>query len=175
MDLFSFTFKNIFLALLRGRGDRHWLQYMFNVFRTDWALTVPVSLQPISTKYSRDANARDQWTCVKLGRLVWVCKIQISSCAVTTALRTEISPGYWYDWLDLPKSDKNEQKRWNERNISVCRMTNYCLLRWLVETPSHDIHHYRMLNRVGGRRFNSQRYLTVTWLQYWTVALTLIS
>jgi len=25
-------------------------------------------------------------------------------------------------------------------------MTNYELLRWLVETPSRDIRHYRMLN-----------------------------
>ena len=54
-------------------------------------------------------------------------------------------------------------------------MTNAELLHWLVETPSRDIHHYRVLNRVSGRRFNSQKYWTVTWLQYWTVTLTLIS
>ena len=30
--------------------------------RTNWALTVLVSLQPITTKYNRDADARDQWT-----------------------------------------------------------------------------------------------------------------
>ena len=29
--------------------------------------------------------------------------------------------------------------------ILYCRMTNYELLRWLVETLSRDIHHYRML------------------------------
>ena len=32
------------------------------MLKTDWALTVLVSLQPISTKYSRDADAHDQWT-----------------------------------------------------------------------------------------------------------------
>jgi len=31
-------------------------------------------------------------------------------------------------------------------NKIICRMTNYELLCWLVETLSHDIHHYRMLN-----------------------------
>ena len=60
-----------------------------------------------------------------------------------------------------------------------CDMTNYEMLWWLVKTLSRDIHHYRMLNRVGGsifcRRFNSQKYWTVTWLQYWTVTLTHIS
>jgi len=35
------------------------LKYMW--FRTDRALAVLVTLQPISTKYSRDADARDQW------------------------------------------------------------------------------------------------------------------
>jgi len=39
-------------------------------------------------------------------------------------------------------------------NILHCRMTNYELLRWLAETPSRDIHRYRMLNHVSGRRFN---------------------
>ena len=39
-------------------------------------------------------------------------------------------------------------------NILHCRMTNYELLRWLAEMPSRDIHHYRMLNHVSGRRFN---------------------
>jgi len=29
-------------------------------------------------------------------------------------------------------------------NILHCRPTNYELLRWLVETPSHDFEHYRM-------------------------------
>jgi len=32
------------------------------VLRTDWAQTVLVSLQPINTTYSRDDDARDQWT-----------------------------------------------------------------------------------------------------------------
>jgi len=50
-----------------------------------------------------------------------------------------------------------------------CCMTNYELLCWLVKTPSCDIHHYWMLNHVGGRRFNSQKYWIITWLQYWTV------
>ena len=31
---------------------------------------------------------------------------------------------------------------------SYCRLINYELLRWLVETPSHDFEHYRMS---GGR------------------------
>jgi len=35
--------------------------------------------------------------------------------------------------------------------------------------------HYWMLNRIGGRQFTSQKYRTVTWLQYWMVTLTLIS
>jgi len=34
---------------------------------------------------------------------------------------------------------------WSLVNID-CRMTNYQLLRWLVETLSRDIHHYRMLD-----------------------------
>jgi len=33
--------------------------------------------------------------------------------------------------------------------LRFCRMTNYELLRWLVETRSYDIHHYRMQNRVA--------------------------
>jgi len=32
------------------------------------------------------------------------------------------------------------------RNILFCRMTNYELLRWLVETRSRDVGHYRMIN-----------------------------
>ena len=28
----------------------------------------------------------------------------------------------------------------------LCRMTNYELLRWLVEMPSRDVYHYRMIN-----------------------------
>ena len=30
--------------------------------------------------------------------------------------------------------------------IMYCRMTNHELLRWLVETPSRDVDHYRMIN-----------------------------
>jgi len=50
-------------------------------------------------------------------------------------------------------------------NILHCRMTNYELLRWLAEMPSRDIHHYRMLNHVSGRRFNI----------FWTVQQSEIS
>jgi len=58
--------------------------------------------------------------------------------------------------------------------ILLCPMTNYELLRWLVETLSRDIRHYRILNvsAVNGwtiDQFNSQKCWTVTWLQYWTV------
>jgi len=31
-------------------------------------------------------------------------------------------------------------------HIISCRMTNYEMLRWLVETPSRDVGHYRMIN-----------------------------
>ena len=30
--------------------------------------------------------------------------------------------------------------------VTRCRMTNCELLRWLVEMPSRDVHHYRMMN-----------------------------
>jgi len=33
-----------------------------------------------------------------------------------------------------------------ESDIQICRVTNYELLRWLVETPSRDVDHYRMIN-----------------------------
>jgi len=38
------------------------LHWNINVFRTNLSLAALVSLQPISAKYSRDADARDQWT-----------------------------------------------------------------------------------------------------------------
>ena len=50
-----------------------------------------------------------------------------------------------------------------------CRMTNYELLRWLVETPSRDVEHYRMFtaSRSTVRQFSVWRQtlncLTVTW------------
>ena len=43
-----------------------------HVLRTNWALTALVSLQPISAKYSRDADARDQWTRRVTGSTCWV-------------------------------------------------------------------------------------------------------
>jgi len=52
-----------------------------HVLRTNRALTVLVSLQPISTKYSRDADARDRRTRRVTGSTC--CEsVQISSCAV---------------------------------------------------------------------------------------------
>ena len=44
-------------------------------------------------------------------------------------------------------------KRYGETDNYFCRMTNYELLRWLVETPSRDIYHDRMLKALC-RRFN---------------------
>ena len=61
-------------------------------------------------------------------------------------------------------------------NILHCRMTNYELLRWLAETPSRDIHRWTMSavdGSIFSRQFNSQKYRTVTWLQYWTIMLDL--
>ena len=69
--------------------------------------------------------------------------------------------------------------QYHETDNKHCRMTNYELLRWLVETPSRDIRHYRMLNvsAVDGStflnvetvdRFNIQKCWNVTWLQRWT-------
>jgi len=39
-----------------------WTAALEHVLRTNRTLTVLVSLQPINTKYGRDADARDQWT-----------------------------------------------------------------------------------------------------------------
>jgi len=43
---------------------------------------------------------------------------------------------------------------WGRHSLH-CRMTIYELLRWLVETPSRDVQHYRMLtaSRSTGRHF----------------------
>jgi len=49
------------------------------VLKTNRVLDVLASLQPINTKYSREADARDQRTRrVKLGRLVQVSSVQFN-------------------------------------------------------------------------------------------------
>jgi len=40
---------------------------------------------------------------------------------------------------------------WLQHNTH-CRMTNYELLRWLVETPSRDVDHYHMFNASRSHR-----------------------
>jgi len=70
--------------------------------------------------------------------------------------------------------NKYSKQKWKKRNnntakqtrrisatfdIGNCRMTNYELLRWLVETPSRDVEHYRMINasRSTGSHYNDAR------------------
>jgi len=71
--------------------------------------------------------------------------------------------------------NKYSKQKWKKRNdntakqtrrisatfdIGNCRMTNYELLRWLVETPSRDVEHYRMINasRSTGSHYNDARH-----------------
>jgi len=42
------------------------------------------------------------------------------------------------------RGSKTKRKTWREVVKEDSRLTNYELLRWLVETPSRDIEHYRM-------------------------------
>ena len=44
----------------------------------------------------------------------------------------------------------------------ICRMTNYELLHWLVETLSRDVHHYRIMNMLAVDRVTLQCCI-VTW------------
>ena len=41
-------------------------------------------------------------------------------------------------------------------------MTNYELLRWLVEMPSRDIDHYRIINISRSTVYHSMNWYTVT-------------
>ena len=44
-----------------------------------------------------------------------------------------------------------------------CHLTNYELLRWLVEMPSRDFHHYRMINASRSTVYHLIKWYTVTW------------
>ena len=43
-----------------------------------------------------------------------------------------------------------------------CRMTNYELLRWLVEMPSRDVDQYRMINASRSTEYHSMKWYVVT-------------
>ena len=43
-----------------------------------------------------------------------------------------------------------------------CRMTNYELLRWLVEMPSRDVDQYRMINTSRSTVYHSMKWYMVT-------------
>jgi len=53
-----------------------------------------------------------------------------------------------------------------QRLINCCRMTNFELLRWLVEAPSRDIRHYHLsqwhTERVDGSTFLNDEPLKAT-------------
>ena len=54
---------------------------------------------------------------------------------------------------DPPSRACNDQHAWRHVTfIAFCRMTNYELLRWLVETPSRDVDHYHIWSTRHGRR-----------------------
>ena len=97
-------------------------------------------------------------SCVKKQKHVWIC------CYT----QSFISPSY------MVAENKYSKQKWKKRNnntakqtrrisatfdIGNCRMTNYELLRWLVETPSRDVEHYRMINasRSTGSHYNDAR------------------
>ena len=54
-----------------------------HVLKTNQALTVLVSLQPIDAKYGRNADARDQWTCRVTGSTCYR-SVHFSSCGANT-------------------------------------------------------------------------------------------
>jgi len=69
----------------------------------------------------------------------------------------------WITWRRLVITQSRSTS-----NIFCCRMTIYELLRWLVETPSRDIRHYRMLNASRSTVQHSKmlnRHVTATYVE----------
>ena len=53
---------------------------------------------------------------------------------------------HMYTYIHTVTDTVTSQQAVHPHHLDQCRMTNYELLRWLVETPSRDVEHYRMLN-----------------------------
>ena len=88
----------------------------------------PVSRKPLMSEF---------------GRLLSICSLEHSCESVYVP--------YWIipsKLLNAVILGLNYKMSYNNLTIIIryCRMTNYELLHWLVETPSHDVEHYRMLN-----------------------------
>jgi len=79
----------------------------------------------------------DSWSCTE-----WWDNAAVSlSCS--TYIHTYI---HMHTYIHTVTDTVTSQQAVHPHHLDQCRMTNYELLRWLVETPSRDVEHYRMLN-----------------------------
>ena len=140
---------------------------MTKMRRISWVWNMTKGPSLFSPSYSRLRNSVST-LCVILGSSIfcrplphWWRTAAGQTNETVNRWRTVVSATWKYDDPRLNMSHEGAARVWHVQPrvvIFPCRLTNYELLRWLVETPSRDFAYYRLS---GGRRiFTTCRELT---------------
>jgi len=107
----------------------NWPDYIYSwihMLRTNRALTVLVSLQPVNTKYSCDANARDQWAHRATGS---TCSGQFSSVIIMQRLTRCMSAIRWRFAGSSSDQALTDRHRVGQKAWLFSRVDNFATVR----------------------------------------------